>query len=236
MHKNIILWCCLTISALVIFSFNHFQLINKKSSLGRLLYAPPAEIKNFSLGYKEIVADGFWLRALQDIDVCEQQHAPVDATRIGLGRVFNCDKGWVYQMLDVVFETAPRWRLPAAVGPLMLSVVVDDINGATLLFKKAVKNFPNDWPIHFRAGYHFLYEVDDKLMAAQLYNRAGELGAPKWAHSLAAKLFSETGRNYVARIVLQDALVRLPEGPIRNKILDRLREVESKIQKIEKSK
>lgn len=226
----------LFVSGLIILWFNLFQPVKKIVNGRALLYAPPAEIKRFAFGYNESLADMFWLRALQDIDYCEQNLAPAGSPRIGIGHLANCDKGWVYQILEVVLENAPRWLLPARIGPILLSVVVDDINGATILFKTAVKNFPNDWVVLYRAGYHFLYETEDKLFAAQLYERAAQNGAPKWVHSLAAKLFSETGRNYVARIVLQDALARVPEGPIRNKILDRLREVEIKIKKQEKTK
>jgi hypothetical protein len=199
-------------------------------------YAPPAAIKRFTFGFKEVTADSFWIRVLQDIDQCEQNFAPKDALRIDKDRIHNCNKGWVYHILDIVFECAPRWRVPAAIGPLLLSVIVDDIEGATLLFKKAVKNFPKDWPILFRAAYHFLYETHEIIFAAQLFDEAGKYGAPQWVHSLAAKLYSESGRNYVARIVLLDAIKRTPSGKIRDKIQKRLDDVEAAIKKQEKKK
>ncbi len=200
----------------------------------QLLFAPPAEIKKFSLGYNEVIADSFWLRVLQDSDLCEQNFSPQGGPRVGVNRTPNCKEGWVYHMLAVVLECAPRWQLPARVGPMLLSIVVDDRDGATLLFKKSVENFPNDWVVLFRAGYHFLYELDDKLMAAQFYNRAALNGAPLWARSLAAKLYSETGRHMVARAVLVDALTTAPEGAVRDKLLKRLQDVDEQIAKAEK--
>lgn len=199
-------------------------------------YAPPATIKRFTFGFKEVTADSFWIRVLQDIDQCEQNFAQKGTLRLDKDRVHNCNKGWVYHILDIVFECAPRWRVPAAIGPLLLSVIVDDIEGASLLFKKAVKNFPNDWPILFRAGYHFLYETHETILAAQLFDEAGKNGAPLWVHSLSAKLYSETGRNYVARVVLVDALKRTPPGKVRDKIQERLESIEEEIKKAESKK
>lgn len=205
--------------------------IKSISANRQILYAPPAEAKFFAIGYSEQLADSFWLRVLQDIDLCEQNLAPVDAQREGKGHVANCDRGWVYHILLTVFESAPRWNLPARIGPMLLSVIVDDINGATILFKKAVENFPNDWVVLYRAGYHFLYETDDKLLAAQLYERAANNGAPSWAKSLSAKLYSETGKNIVARTIILDALNSQPAPHVRDKLLERLKKVESELSK-----
>jgi hypothetical protein len=199
-----------------------------------LFFAPPAEVIHFTLGYQDVLADSFWLRFLQDSDTCEQSLAPVGASRVGFGHVANCNQGWGYHILDVIFEAAPRWRHPAVVGPMLLSVVIDDIDGASLSFKKAVRNFPNDWTILFRAGYHFLNETNEHELAAKYFNESGKYGAPAWVHSLAAKIYSENGRLTIARVVLVDALKRVPEGINRNKILERLKEIEEKISKLKK--
>jgi hypothetical protein len=196
---------------------------------GDLLFAPPQTLQKFTFGYSEITADSFWLRLIQDIDLCEQNFAPVGASRIDPNRVHNCNQGWGYHILKVIFACAPRWRQPAAVGPIMLSVVVDDIEGASLLFKEVTKAFPHDWPILFRAGYHFLYETNDHVLAARYFDEAGKNGAPAWVHSLSAKLYSENGRDQVALLVLRDALARAPTGPSRAAILRRLKMIEAKV-------
>lgn len=208
------------------------QPANKKERY--LFFAPPAEVIHFTLGYQDVLADSFWLRFLQDSDTCEQSLAPVGASRVGVGHTANCNQGWGYHMLDVIFEAAPRWKYPAAVGPMMLSVIIDDIEGATLAFKKSVRNYPNDWQILFRAGYHFLNETNEHELAAKYFDDAGKLGAPDWVHSLAARLYSENGRLAIARVVLIDALKRVPEGVNRNKIIERLKVIEEKISKLKK--
>lgn len=105
-------------------------------------------------------------------------------------------------------ELAPRFHMVAATGPLVLSVIVDDIEGATLLFERALKAFPEDWEIKFRAAYHYMIELENKPRAAELFLQAAEQGAPEWTILLAAKLREQNGEKAVARFILQNFLER----------------------------
>lgn len=111
-------------------------------------------------------------------------------------------------MLDLIMELAPRFHMVAATGPLVLSVIVDDIEGATLLFERALKAFPEDWEIKFRAAYHYMIELENKPRAAELFLQAAEQGAPEWTILLAAKLREQNGEKAVARFILQNFLER----------------------------
>lgn len=173
-----------------------------------ILFAMPATAKYFTFGYNDVIADAAWIRALQSIGACGEHRRDVTkGVHIGPNRVARCHDGWSYRMLDLVMTLAPRWRLPQRVGPMLLSIFVDDRDGATKLFNKAVNNFPNDWRILTRAGYHYLYEDHDYMKAAMVYNRAAKQpGAPQWCRYLAAKLYQENGRLHVAKLVLENFL------------------------------
>jgi tetratricopeptide (TPR) repeat protein len=204
---------------------------DKKSAGSSLLYAPPNIMTKFTFGYSDTMADTLWVRLIQDFDLCEQKFSTdPKASHIGPGHIANCNKGWAYHMLDAITELAPHWRQPALVGPLFLSILIDDIQGASALFRKVLKVFNKDWAILFRAGYHFLYEEQDFVYAAQLYDQAGRYGAPGWVSALAGKLYSQSGRNMIARTILYDALKRTPKGKIYDRILARLKKVEEEIQ------
>ena len=226
-HLLLILVCTITLIAFCAHNIHH-------KSVGRqIFYAMPESAHYFTLGYDDVIADGAWVRVLQDIGLCEQHHHVT--VRIGKHRVASCKDGWVYHMLDLVMTLAPRWRLPQRVGPMALSVMVDDRNGATKLFDKAVKNFPNDWPILTRAGYHYLYEEQDYLKAAKVYEAAGKQpGAPEWCKYLAGKLFEETGRLQVAKIVLEDFLKRPDTSAIGlHKARERLAQINKRLAELE---
>lgn len=137
----------------------------KETSRGVKLAISPEHLSHFVLGYKLVAADMLWIRLLQEIDYRD-------------GDVVN--KGWVFHMLDGITTLDPRYRIPFSVGGTILSVLVQDVEGARLLYERAVENFPNHWPMIYRAAYHSLYEVGDCKRAAELLNMAGYAGAPPW--------------------------------------------------------
>ena len=193
--------------------------------------APPEQLKRLSFGYGENLADGLWLRTIQDCDVCEQARAgqaPHVAQDIFSGQAAigasKCDRGWVYRMLDGATELAPRFRILYSLGAVMLSVMVDDREGARLLFEKGLKAYPNDWMIAFRAAYHYMYEIGDLSRAADLLVIAGRNGGPPWAFSLAAKIHTKKGQAFLARPILEEALSRAPDAATQERLKQRLKE------------
>lgn len=146
-------------------------------------YVLPPQTQHFAFGMKEQTADSFWLRAIQDFDYCEKS----------LAKNVCKANGWVFRMLELITDLAPKFRMPYATGGLTLSVIVNDQPGASVIFDKGVAAFPNDWPILSRAAYHALYEEKNKTKAAELMERAAKAGAPPWYYMLAAKLAKEGG-------------------------------------------
>ncbi len=156
----------------------------------------------FTFGYDSMVSSLMWVRVLQDADVCDQaeekQRLPGLGTEDVLTEVLErelpeakCSEGWVYQMLDIITELTPDFYGAYLDGATMLSVVVDDRVGAQKLFAKAVKDFPDDWRLLYRAAYHELFEMQNPDRAAHLLRLAGERGAPQWVYALSAKIYSK---------------------------------------------
>ena len=172
----------------------------------RTFVGPTRSIKHVTFGYNDLIADSLWIRLVQDYGVCEQGLAPSNNDRLDVNRTYDCKKGWVYQMLDVITHLAPKFRMPYATGATVLSVVVDDIEGATLIYNKGIRQFPRDWSILYRAAYHYLFELENRQKAAELLVRAANNGGPFWLQSLAAKLYTQTGRALLAKTVLEQYL------------------------------
>ncbi|WP_374030225.1 tetratricopeptide repeat protein [Bdellovibrio bacteriovorus] len=168
----------------------------------RRLIPPPPMIERMSFGYQEALADLLWIRSLQDFDYCEEKVSEL-ACR---------NNSWLYQMIDAVTNLSPHFRLPYAAGALALTIIISDIDGATKIFDKGVKAFPKDWPILYRAAYHYLYEVKDKKRAAELLIQAGENGAPNWVFTLAGRLYSDSGHLELAESLLQE-MIRTNQDP-----------------------
>ncbi len=198
----------------------------------RVFLIPPQEIARFTLGYNELVADVFWLRLIQDLDQCGTHGVSAVVTSVEEGQKIQelmakralCQKGWSFHMLDAITELAPRFESPYTHGAPTLSIIVDDDEGARIIYDKGVARLPKKWSVAMGAAYHYLIELKDPLRAAQLLVQAGQNGAPSWVVSLAARLYTEAGQAMLAKVILSDALRRAEEtgSPFQQRLRERL--------------
>jgi len=182
----------------------------------RDLLSPPLGMEHFTFGHNDVTADTLWIRAIQDFDYCDQH----------IAKNLCVGKGWLYRMLNSITDLSPKFRMPYATGAVALSVMVSDVEGAARIFDKGVRNYPNDWPILYRAAYHNLYEVKDKKKAADLFIRAGRNGAPPWVFSLAGGLYSEANE----RVAADAILIEMIKTEVDPAIIKRLREKLERLQ------
>lgn len=204
----------------------------------KVYIGPSKNIKDFTFGYDSAMASGFWVRMVQDFHVCDQTkersaypgfREDVDPVEDVLTRELpksTCERGWVYQMLDVISDLDPSFRSVFLDGGTMLSVMVDDRDGASAIFKKGVELYPNDWEILYRSAYHELFEMQNASLAEKLMYRAAENGAPAWTYSLAAKLSSRSGQAAMALSILQNVLERDLGGEFRDRIENQIKALE----------
>ena len=201
--------------------------------------APPLQIKYFTLGYNDLIGSMLWIRVLQDMDFCENGKltdadfvVPLSTAKDKLTGILErklkpsrCHKGWVYQMLNVLTEIEPQNRLAYDVGGTMLSVAVDDREGARMIFEKGARQFPEDWTISFKAGYHYLWEMQDAQRASELLKQSLASGAPPIVAAIAAALYNHMGQAQIAKMVLEDTLAQKPTGLAAERIKYRLEQV-----------
>lgn len=213
-------WTKKKLLLLAAFFFGLQNFLSAPSSWNRKDYiAPPIEIKYLSTGFSVQLADSFWLRAIQDMDYCDQ----------ALNERECVGKSWLFDVINLTVELDNKFKEAYYYGALALTVLVNDFDGASIIFDKGTKNFNKDWRLLYAAGYHALFEEKNKLKASKLYLAAVENGAPDWVRLMAGRLASEGGNNLLASEILQD-LVKLESDPIW---IDKLRK---KIEKFERSK
>ncbi|MEK2644826.1 tetratricopeptide repeat protein [Bdellovibrio sp. BCCA] len=207
-------------SLLLIFLSNSLR--ENEGARSRHLIAPPPQLEKFSFGFQESIADLIWIRAIQDFDYCEAEITERTCQ----------NNSWLYKMLNTVTNLSPNFRAPYASGALALTVIITDIDGATKIFDKGVQAFPHDWPILYRAAYHYLYEVKDKKRAAELLIQAGEHGAPSWVFTLAGRLYSDAGQMELAEKLLRE-MIRNEQDPT---LIKRLQDKINSMKNAESSK
>jgi len=156
----------------------------------RYLIAPPPKLEYFSFGYQMVMADGLWIRSIQDFDYCENQ--------IEKNQCQN--NGWLSEMLDTVTDLAPDYLIAYKAGGLALTVIISDYAGASRIFDKGVKVFPRDRDLLYRAAYHAMVEEKDLKKAGDLFVRTAEVSkqSDAWFYSLATRLYSDAGQKELA--------------------------------------
>ena len=178
----------------------------------RQLLSPPAMVEHISFGFNESIADLLWIRSIQDFDYCDKP----------IAKNICRNDSWLFQMLDAVSNLSPHFRMVYATGGLALTVILSDIDGATKIFDKGVQAFPNDWPIVYRAAYHYLYELKDKKHAADLLIQAGKSGAPSWVFTLAGRLYSDSGELELAEKLLLEMKAENQDEHLIQRLQDKI--------------
>lgn len=184
------------------------------------LAPPPPNLKFYSFGFNESVADSLWLRYIQDLDKCKLHGVQSE------GKAEVCSKGWAFLMLDQITDLAPQFRMPYAVGPISLSVLSDDYDGAGVIFEKALRAFPNDWKIQYKAAYYYLYDKKDQAKAAHLLLQAHKNGGPEWLPLLASKLYDKSGQLALGISTLSGYLKQISDVKIKERVQRRIARLE----------
>lgn len=213
MKNYILLLLCFVSLGLAAYTVNLGQNIQVKDFV-----APPPLIEHYSLGMRYQLADIFWIRSLQDFDYCEQT----------IRR--NACKGnsWLFRMISTIVDLDQEYYPAYAIGGLALTIIISDISGASKIFDRGVKQFPKEWVMLYRAAYHALYEENNYLKAADLFDQAGQNGAPDWTRNLAKRLKTKSGQIEVGERLLAD-LIRRDED---ENIISLLREKIENIKKL----
>ncbi len=136
-------------------------------------------LRQYSFGFDSVIASAIWIDLLQR---SRHQHSGEDSL------------SWEYVQLDAINRLDPWFERAYSFGGVVLSVLVQDKEGARRILQRWVRRSPRDWHIHYLYGYHLFFELKDFETASKHILRAAELeGAPSWLNSLAVRLLSETG-------------------------------------------
>ena len=196
----------------------------------RAFVPPPKELVHFTFGFNGAISSALWLRLLKDVDICDQDDgektinkgAKLDDILTYELKESRCSTGWTYNMIDRITDLSPRFLYGYSHGGIILSVLVDDREGAKNIFDKGLKVYPDNYSLTYSAAYHYLFEMQDPKRAAELLIKSYELGGPEWMVSLAANLYSKANQREVGVFLLQDFISKNPNSPMMEKVKERL--------------
>lgn len=127
-------------------------------------------IKVLSLGYRNLSADLFWFRTLNDF-----------------GIHFRSDREypWLYEFCDLITDIDPRGEHVYRFGGLVLSWEARRPEEGVMLLEKGVRNLPDSWYLSYLLGFHSIFFLNDYTKGIRYLERAASLPG---AHPLVVKL------------------------------------------------
>ena len=132
-------------------------------SIEETLYFTSSTLKRLSLGYKELLADIYWMRALQ---------------YFGGRRFKEKNPELLYHYFDILTDLDPRFVNAYRFGGTFLSEPppfgLGDIEKGTMLFDKGRKNNPENYRIPLEEAFVYYFYTKDYDKVAELFNEASE--------------------------------------------------------------
>ncbi len=189
-----------------------------------LSYLPKGEyLKVAVLGYRQMVADLIWIKALQHLGERKQ-------TKEGYQ--------WAYHAVDVLTELDPKFTIAYQVGGTILGVWAGLVHESIALLTKGMLHNPDTWQFPFFLGYDYYYELHDPATAAKYFRMASMLqGSPAYLPKLAARMTVEAGDPDAALEFLERLYRQVQDERLRESLVHRMKEVmaERDVQRLEQA-
>jgi len=186
-----------------------------------LLYVrSPAALQRMALSYKSILADVYWIRAVQLYGDTK------------LGRTADRSYSLLYPLLELTTTLDPSFAVAYQFGALFLAEPPPGGPGrpdlAIKLLQRGVEAQPEDWRLHQAIGFVYYWSHQDYAAAADWFGRASRLpGAPTWMGPLAAVTLAEGGNRKSSRLMWQQIQQTAQDDWFRGEADRRLKQLDA---------
>ncbi len=186
-----------------------------------LLYVRSGDtMKRLALDHDGVVADVYWIRALQHFG--RERLAPPDHKR---------DYGLLYPLLDLTTTLDPDFSIAYRFGAIYLGEPYpggpERADLAIALLQKGLARQPQKWQYMQDLGFVYYWHLQDYQSAASWFQRASEVpGAPSWMRPLAAVTLAEGGHRSASRALWRQ-LAESEEPWLRDSAGLRLRQLDA---------
>lgn len=191
-------------------------------------YEPPSDVlwvrsgalaKRLALGYDNLAADIYWMRAV----------VYYGGQRLST-RAKNYDQ--LYPLLDLVTSLDPFFRVAYRFGAIFLAEPFPGGAGrpdlAVDLLQKGLTHDPARWEYVEDIGFVYYWWVGDYVRAAEWFKRAGDIpGAPAWLAPLAATTLAAGGNRESSRKLWTELRDNTDIEWIRRNASHRLRQLDA---------
>lgn len=183
-----------------------------------------ARLKGFALGSEGLIADWYWMRALQYIGAKVVRDRETN-TKFNLENLNDLNPRLLYPLLDNAATLDPRFTAVYSYGAVVLPAI--DPQQAVKLTEKGIENNPNEWRLYEQLGYIY-WRLGNYEKAAEVYNAGAKIsGAPPFMSIMASKMKSAGGMRETARAIYEQMLAESPDRQVKDNAALHLLELDS---------
>jgi hypothetical protein len=187
------------------------------------LFALISKTPVFSFGFRNLLADVVWLKAVQTAGNKRLKDAEY--------RLLSCQ-------LNIVADFDSRFVIPYLLGGLVLSESNEHAGDALNLLARGKPHHAKDWRFPFYMGYIQYFSFGETMEAGRSMREAAQIpGSPQYLPLLATRMLSEA-KDPEAALALLFSVASQETDPVRRGALERrMREVvvERDLQMLERS-
>jgi tetratricopeptide (TPR) repeat protein len=160
--------------------------------------------------HRSLVADVYWIRALQYFGAHTQQAQRHAATFLAPPSALAANPpvsfDLLYPLLDITTTLDPRFNIAYRFGSIFLSEGYPHGPGrpdqAVALLEKGLKTSPEKWQYWQDIGFVYYWSNHDYAKAAAAFARGADVpGAPWWLRSLAGTTLAKGGDRNASRLL-----------------------------------
>ena len=190
-------------------------------------YVSPDTAKRFSLGFSGLVADWYWLKALQYIGGKLEEQASRARERppaAELDRLKALDPRVLVRLCDMISTRDPRFTAVYEFAAVILPAV--DVPAAATLLEKGIQANPDQWYLHQQLAYIY-WQRGDYLAAADAFRRGARMTTAKWMEQMAKSMEAKGDDPQVARAMYARMYEQAQDDQVKQWALNRLMELKS---------
>ncbi len=179
-------------------------------------------LKGFALGAEGLLADWYWINALQYLG---HKVETSKSDFINIEDLSSLDPKLLYPYLDNATDLDPKFVPPYAYGALVLPAI--DPSQAILLTEKGIANNPDQWRLYQYLGY-IHWRLKNFQKASDVYERGSQVpGSPPFMKLMAALMKTQGGSLDTARQIYSQMLEQAVDQQSKDIAKARLAELDT---------
>ena len=191
-------------------------------------YLAPETARRLAAGFGGLVADWYWLTALQYVGrKIEETHSARSQEAqavVELDRIQAVKPQVLVPLIELITTLDPRFTAVYEFAAVVLPAV--DVGAAVALLEKGIQANPDQWYLHQQLAYIY-WKRGDYLAAADAFRRGARMTTAAWMAHMAEKMEREGDDSQVAWAMYTRMHEQAQDEQVKQWALKRLMELRS---------